>query len=241
MLSFMREQGPGNPSDRSSSGVGAQEGRSGANAGGQEYFTVASNKKNLRRSTIVVAILIGVGLACLWLMIRRIGPQAASARQAQDEEAKIDAAIGRITGVSSEMVDRMDEIVQKFYEFSDVAQVKVNELVKNPFEVEGYMNDLKDEIIITEDPGAQAALIRRQRLQQQANTLRLFSIMRSDEGQSCVINDQILQAGDKIQGTDFTVARVGNNFVEVVWLPAAGTGRDTSETEELKIVLKLSE
>ncbi len=241
MLSFMREQGSGNPSDRSSSSAGAQEGRSPGNASAQEYYTVASNKKNLRRSTIVVAILVGLGLACLWLMIRRIEPQAASARQAQDEEAKIDAAIGRITGVSSEMVDRMDEIVQKFYEFSDVSQVKVNELVKNPFEVEGYMGDLKDEIIITEDPQVQAALIRRQRLQQQANTLRLFSIMRSDRGQSCVINDQILQEGDRIQGTDFTVAQIGSNFVEVVWLPAAGTGRGTSETEEPKIVLKLSE
>lgn len=241
MLSFMREQGSGNPSDRPSSSAGAQDGRSSDNAGGQEYYTVASNKKNLRRSTILVAILVGIGLVGLGLMIRRIDPQAASAKQAQEEEAKIDAAISRITGVRSEMVDRMDEIVQKFYEFSDVSQVKVNELVKDPFEVEGYVKDLKDEIIIAEDPQVQAALIRRRRLQQQADTLRLFSIMRSDIGQSCVINDQILQKGDSIQGTDFTVARVESNFVEVVWLSAAGAGTGTPETEELKIVLKLSE
>ena len=37
------------------------------------------------------------------------------------------------------MADRMDEIVQKFYEFSDVFQVKVGELAKNPFEVEGFV------------------------------------------------------------------------------------------------------
>ena len=45
----------------------------------------------------------------------------------------------------------MDEIVKKFYEFSDVVQVKVGELAKNPFEVEGFTKDLKTGVVV-EDP-----------------------------------------------------------------------------------------
>ena len=36
----------------------------------------------------------------------------------------------------------MDEIVIKFYEFSDVLQIQVNELVKNPFKIELFMTDI---------------------------------------------------------------------------------------------------
>ncbi len=39
--------------------------------------------------------------------------------------------------------NRTDEIVKKFYEFSDVQQVKVNELVKNPFKHEIFLGNLK--------------------------------------------------------------------------------------------------
>jgi len=52
------------------------------------------------------------------------------------------------------MAGRMDEIVKKFYEFSDVVQVKVNELVKNPFAVEGFAKDLNAGAVV-EDPAAQ--------------------------------------------------------------------------------------
>ena len=52
----------------------------------------------------------------------------------------------------------MGEIVKKFYEFSDVVQVKVNELVKNPFEVEGFAKNLKAGAAV-EDPQAEAALV----------------------------------------------------------------------------------
>ena len=74
-------------------------------------------------------MLVGIGLLGLMLMIRRSQPQAASAAPAAGDQTKIEAAITRLTGVRSEMADRMDEIVKKFYEFSDVVQVKVDELV----------------------------------------------------------------------------------------------------------------
>jgi hypothetical protein len=238
MLSFMREQEPPKASDRSSAGPDPQNVPAGDAPETQEYLTVAANSKNLRRSTMLVAILVAIGLVGLLVMIRRSQPQAASATESKGDQTKIEAAISRLTGVRSEMVDRADEIVKKFYEFSDVAQVRVNELVKNPFEVEGFMKDLKTGAV-AEDPQAQAELIRRQRMQQQASTLKLLSIMRSEQGVCCMINDQILRQGDAVGG--FTIAQIGTSFVELAWPANGGSGPGTPPTEEMKITLKLSE
>jgi hypothetical protein len=238
MLSFMREQEPRKASERSSTGTGPQDLSPQEDLGAQEYLTVAANSKSLRKSTILVAVLVGIGLVCLLLMIRKSQPQAAAAAAGKNDQTKIEAAISRLTGVRSEMADRMDEIVQKFYEFSDVVQVKVNELAKNPFEVEGFMKEIKAEAVLDEDPQMQAERIRRQRLQQQANSLKLLSIMRSGQGDCCMINDQILRQGDLIEG--FTISAIGSNSIELTWRPD-GISAGASQTEEMKIVLKLSE
>jgi hypothetical protein len=238
MLSFMREQEPQGTSDRASVGPGPQDIPAADASGPQEYLTVAANSKSLRRSTMLVAALVGIGLVCLLLMIRKSQPQAASATETKNDQTKIEAAISRITGVRSELADGMGEIVKKFYEFSDVVQVKVDELVKNPFEVEGFMKDLKAGAAV-DDPQAQAELIRRQRMQQKASTLKLLSIMRSDQGDCCMINDRILRQGDAVEG--FTIVRIGSNFVELAWLPNGASDAGVSPTEDMKTVLKLSE
>mgnify|MGYP001191803820 CR=1 FL=1 len=239
MLSFMREQGAGNPSDRASAGTGSQDVSSAAGPEAQEFLTVAANSKNVRRSTVLVAILVAIGLVCLMFMIRKSQPQAASAKQSKNDETKIEAAISRLTGVRSEMAGRMDEIIQKFYEFSDVFQVRVGELVKNPFQTEGPVKGIKEEPGVAVDPQARAEMIRREKMQQQASTLRLLSIMRSDSGHSCMINDQILRLGDTIEG--FTISQIASNSVELVWSAEGASEPNASETEELKITLKLSE
>lgn len=236
-MSFMREQEPPTTSSRPAAGA-APEGLPPADAAGpQEYLTVAANSKSLRRSTTLVAVLVAVGLVCLLVMIRHSQPQAASATPTGDQ-TKIEAAIDRLTGVRSEMTARTSEIVNKFYEFSDVVQVRVNELVKNPFEVEGFAKDLKTAGPL-DDPRAEAELFRRQRLEQQAKTLKLLSIMRSDRGDCCMINDQILRQGDVLEG--FKIARIGSNSVDLLWLPAGTPQTDVSATDEMKVVLKLSE
>jgi hypothetical protein len=239
MLSFMREQGAGNSSDHPSAETNPQGAGPAGGPEAQEFLTVAANRKNVRRSTTLVAILVAIGLVCLMFMIRKSQPQAASARQTVSDETKIDAAIGRLTGVRTEMAGRMDEIIQKFHEFSDVFQVRVGELVKNPFQVEGYMKGMQGASVEEADPQAQAELVRRQKMQEQAGTLKLLSIMRSDNGHSCMINDQILRQGDVIEG--FTITQIGSNSVELVWSPEETSGPNASETTDLNITLKLSE
>jgi preprotein translocase subunit SecG len=237
MLSFMREQGGDSLPEGQGAGAAQQEGTSPNREENQEYLTTVANSKNLRRSTIVVAVLVAVGLAGLGYMIRKSQPQAASAKPNKDEEQKIDVAISRLTGVSSEMVSRMDEIVNKFYEFSDVFQVGVGELVKNPFAVETFMGAMKEEAPSAEDAAAKAALIRREQLKKQAATLQLLSVMRSDDGNACMINDRILRQGDTIEG--FVITRIGGDSVLLTW--QSGESLNAAGTEDLTIMLKLAQ
>ena len=69
----------------------------------QEYLTVATQGKDVRKSTILLGILFITGLACLGFMIKKSSPQTASAETVDIEEVQIEAAIARLTGVKSEM------------------------------------------------------------------------------------------------------------------------------------------
>jgi len=229
MLSFMREQEPKNASARPAPGPGSPSAAREA-PGSHEFLTVAANSQSLRRSTIMVAVLVGIGLVSLLLMIRRSAPQAASGRETANDQ-KIESAISRITGSRTEMAGRMDEIVKKFYEFSDAVQVKVSELAKNPFEAEGSAP-----AVVLDPSMDRAELLRLQR----ARSLKLVSIMRTPgQGPCCMINDQVLQQGDIIEG--FKIVEIGNNSVTVVWLSGETAEAGTSQTDEMKTTLKLSE
>ncbi|MHC4423942.1 MAG: hypothetical protein ACYSWR_04665 [Planctomycetota bacterium] len=127
MLSFIREQEledslPQKPP--ASAGGTAADGTKEAQE--QEYLTVAAHKKNARKSTMLLAALFAAGLLCLFFMIRKSTPQTTMAAAANTEQTQIEAAIARLTGVRSEMFDRMDGIVRKFYEFSDVQQINAS-------------------------------------------------------------------------------------------------------------------
>jgi hypothetical protein len=237
MLSFIREQEAGDSSANQNKNGGLPRGSN--DPGSLEYVTVATTSKTLRKSTILVAVLVGAGLVGLWFMIRKSQPQTAVAKQADEEQTMMEAAIGRLTGFSSEMVSKADQILKKFYEFSGVPQVNMNDLVKNPFEVEAYAKDMKMEVV-PETDSAEAALIRQQRLRQRAASLSLLSIMQSGQASSCMINDMILRQGDMIEG--FVITRIGGDSVELTWRGDGNVaGGNSAETNELTIVLKLSQ
>jgi hypothetical protein len=237
MLSFMREQGGEGVSGEKVAGLSSVEGGTPDTGENQEFLTVTATKSSLRRSTILVAVLVAVGLAGLGYMIRKSQPQSAYGQASQEEEDKIEVAISRLTGVSSEMVSRMDEIVDKFYEFSDVSQVGVGELVKNPFEAESFMGAIKEEVSAPQDNAARAAWLRRERLKERAKSLKLLSVMRSEDGNACMINDRILRQGDTIEG--FVVTEIGANSVLLSLQPKGAAS--AAETEDLTIMLKLAQ
>ena len=193
---------------------------------GQEYLTVAVHSKSVRKTTLLLAVLFGIGLLCLWFMIKKSAPSTAAAVVGV-EETQFEKAIAQLIGVKSEMFSRMDDIVKKFYEFSDVQQVKVGELVKNPFKLEIFLGNIKKNTA-QKDNDFDVELLRQQQLKEQAKEMQLLSIMQSnvDKGSCCMIDDKILYKGDKIRG--FEVRQISDSFVKL-------------ESEGLEIVLKLSE
>ena len=225
MLSFLRDQSLEDlPAQKKTSKTAGKSPGDGTDKSQEsEYLTVATQKKRVRKSTTLLAVLFIIGLLCLWFMIKKSTPKAASAGSAETEETLISTAIARLTGVKSKIFSRMDEIVKKFYEFSDVPQVKVNELAKNPFEVETFSANLR------EKPGAEgidAKKLWQQQIRYKSKGMQLLSIMQSNQGNCCMIDDRILYEGDSIKG--FKVLQIGDSYVKL-------------ESDGVQITLKLSE
>ncbi|GAG75694.1 unnamed protein product [marine sediment metagenome] len=109
------------------------------------------------------------------------------------------------------MTGRMGEIVKKFYQFSDVQQVDVHELVKNPFELETAYS---------------VEQIADRKEKRNANEMQLLCIMQSEQGNCCMIDDRILYEGNSIKG--FKVCQISDSTVSL-------------ESGDLEITLKLSE
>ena len=191
----------------------------------QEYLSVATHGKDVRKSTTILGVLFIIGLICLGVMIKKSSPQAASAETVDTEQAEIETAIARLMGIKSEMFNRMDEIVSKFYEFSDVLQVQVGELIKNPFQIETFLTSLAEEPVVNETIEIDPEMIRRERIRQKAKDMKLYSIMQSEKGVCCMIDNEILYEGDLIE--DFQVKKISNNIAIL-------------EFEGVEITLKLS-
>lgn len=219
MLSFLRDQGFGDSGEQEttkSPGGEAGDRRDlkspdSSSEKEQQYLTVAAQGKDVRKMTMLLAVLFVIGLLCLLFMIRKSVPQSATAASDSGEETQIEKAIERITGVGSDLFKRMDQIVNKFYEFSDVQQVRVYELVKNPFERQVFLADAPEKTDSTK-----AELLK---------DLQLLTILQTDDGYCCMIDDKILYEGDTIKG--FKVVQIGDDFVKL-------------ELEGVQKVLKLS-
>jgi hypothetical protein len=188
-----------------------------------EYLTVATQTKRVRKSTTLLAVLFIIGLLCLWFMIKKSTPKAASAGSVETEETLIETAMNRLTGVKSKIFSRMDEIVKKFYEFSDVPQVEVNELAKNPFEIETFSANLRKKPVAEE---IDTKNLWQQQIRYKSRGMQLLSIMQSNQDNCCMIDDRILYEGDSIKG--FKVLQIGDSYVKL-------------ESDGVQITLKLSE
>ena len=224
MLSFLRDQNHEElPADQKISEATSKKPPSdGADKSQEaEFLTVSSKSKQVRKTTTLLAVIFVVGLLCLGFMIIKSSPNEASASNNPAEHTQVETAIARLTGVKTQMFNRMDEIVNKFYEFSDVPQVKVNELAKNPFEFDtttGNINDVENNL--------DARALWQQHLKQNTKGMQLWSIMQTHQGNRCMIDDEILAEGDSIRG--FKVIQIGDKFVKL-------------ESDGVQIELKLSE
>jgi hypothetical protein len=175
----------------------------------QDYLTVANRDSKVKRGTIVLAIAFTIGLLCVLFMIKKSSPSTAIG-QITNEESKIESAISQLTGLKMGIGSRIDQIVKRFNQFSDVKQLQVEQLQKNPFVRDKYFPASGLTTEIDNKAGAEAL---NSELARQAERMQLFSIMHSSQGNCCMIDDKVLYEGDRIGG--FEVCRISDNEVEL--------------------------
>jgi hypothetical protein len=240
MLSFLRDQNSDDlPAKQSQAGgeTTPDDGAKGPQDQEQKYLTVAAHhEKRARKSTIFLAILFVGGLLCLGYMIKKSSPKSASGATDSTEDSKLEAAVSKLTGIKAEMSDSMDKVVNKFNELSDVLQVKVGELVKNPFKLElASTEEPRIEITV---PEVDTEILKQRQIRQEAKEMELLSIMQSDRGKCCMIGSKILYEGEYIK--DFKVHQIGDSFVKLEWDPDRNNGSSDNQSEVVGIMLNLT-
>lgn len=212
MLKFLKEDAgaidrkPNNSSagdiDASGEGKSQEEG----------YLTITPKDKSIKRGTILLAVVFGVGLVSLLVMIRKTSPSAVTA-EILSEEARIETAISKLTGIKTQFLNRMDQIVKKFHEFSNVKQVEVHELQKNPFTYEKHFKPLAGEAEFQDDLESSQSAVIQSRLLRRVEKMQLLSIMETSNGRCCMIDDVVAHVGDYVNG--FRVAAIRPASVEL--------------------------
>lgn len=190
-------------------------------SGQETYLTVSGHGQKLRQSTILLMALFAVGILGVWFMIKKTTPVKAVV--SNDDQKQLEAAIAQLNGMQSEMNHQMDTVVDRFYQFSSVGQVGVEDLKKNPFKRElgagqaedDFDNLQKNQMLLLEDKVRRAAA-----------GLQLWSVTASPRGVCCMLNDKVLYVGDEING--LTVTHIENKTV-------------TLELEGVSIQLKMDE
>lgn len=166
----------------------------------EKFMTVTDKAKQVNKTTKLLAILSVVGLMGLWFMVKSAAPEAAQASEQSTEQMRIELAIAQLTG-QQEGSAEVENILDQFTSLSTVEQVGVEELVKNPFTLDGSSGQVGDE-----QPSSPGRSIR-------ADQFQLITIMSSPAGNSCMVNDRLLYKGDTIDG--LTVSKIGNDYVQL--------------------------
>jgi len=217
MLSFIKDNEGDEAkkvADQSDNGVVDKEQLSGQEEQQQDYLMPAEYGKSVKQGTIILAVLFSLGAVCLWFMIKKTAPLPASA-SVSTEEMQIENAIAQLTGIHSQGYDQTDKVINKFYQFSDVKQIAADELKKNPFEHRLGLVD-SEQLTPQDSPDLDVNMGRLDgnKIRRKAKELQLWSIMKSEHDNSCMIDDRILYEGDTIKG--FKVVGIGSNFVKLM-------------------------
>jgi len=217
-------------------GSNSGSGEASSDVSDSTFLTVSGREKSAQKSTVFVTSLFIVASVGLVLMAKKSHVQTADAMPMVDGKTQMEVAISRVTGVSSDMSLRMDEIVQKFYEFSDVSQVKADELNKNPFELFIMPVEIEHKEVFPAQNESHTSLLRQ--FNAEKEKLSLISIIQSESGSCCMINGVLLDAGQKINA--FVVEAILPDHVQLVWQPKEPSAQALAR-EKVTVTLALED
>jgi hypothetical protein len=196
---------------------GGQEGSefNGGEGGGDESEFVATEKKPLNRSAIMLFAILAIGGAGMYLMYRRTGP--ASAVAADSATVTAEAAIsdfmkGGRSNVTllHKLLDGTAKVIEQFKDYTNVAQIPLSELKANPF----HFGPIKKEV--PEDVEANARKKREELrliVTKSAEKLQLQSVVIRGTKKACLINNTLYELGEAVDG--FIVEKIEGKSVVV--------------------------
>jgi preprotein translocase subunit SecG len=204
MLSFQKETHT--PSAAVETGTSAAQPESPAQRG-DDYLTVAGHGQKLKQSTLILMAVFVVGGLGIWMMIRRAVPAVAAAAPQTNEVAEIGTAIAQLNGMQSEVNNQMKSVTARLNHLSEVGQIAVEDLRKNPFTREMSSG-------LTNAGDATQKQFFEEQARRNAAGLQLWTITASPRGVSCMINEKLLRKGDVVEGFTIREIRAASVLVE---------------------------
>jgi len=171
----------------------------------EDYMTVTGQGQKVRQSTIVLVALFAVGALGVWFMVKKTAPAAANAEPSQDQ-VQLETALAQLNTMQAEMDSQMNSVAGRFSKFSNVDQVGVEELKKNPFNRRDAESGLN-----TPGVGPQLQEQIHQEAQVIAMGMELWSITATPKGMCCMVDDKVLYQGDTYK--KMTVTSITENTV----------------------------
>jgi hypothetical protein len=161
-------------------------------------------EKNVRQTTFILIGAIAIVFAGVWVMHKKNTPAKATAA-VNEQQLQIESAISQFTGINTQSVNQVDEIVKRFYEFADFGQVRPEQLKTDPFSLNWTAAIMPAPAGANKNAAAGSA--------SKSPKMELVSIGKSKYGNCCMIDDMLLYKGDKING--FEVVEIGDDFARL--------------------------
>jgi len=169
-----------------------------------EIIEPAVQEKNVRLTTFILVAAIAAVLIAIWLIHKKAAPAKTAAAITGNQQTAVETAITQLTGIKTDDVEQVDQLVKKFYEFADFKQVDKQKFRRNPFSFSMGASDMTSLSALKEDSN---------NVKNNAQKMQLQSIMQSKYGDCCMIDDAVLYKGDKING--FEIVDIGADFVRL--------------------------
>jgi hypothetical protein len=174
----------------------------------QEFLRPAVRTQTVRQGTLLLAGLFLVGGAGVWWMVKKSGLTEAQGSTAA-ETSQIDQVLSQLSSFQKDMNSQMSSVSSRFSQVSELGQITVADLKKNPFRQEWTAPSGGEDLSFSR------TLLLKEEMRRKAAGLKLWSITARADRSCCMIGDKVLYVGDEISG--FVVKEIHPNRVVLGW------------------------
>lgn len=167
----------------------------------------AETKKRSHMTNAAVAVLVLAAAGGLWFMHAKSGPAAANAASdAKAVKSMLDDNARNVSAMRQQQKD-LEKTVQQFKNFPAAAQVKLDDLHRDPFNETSTPKAPKVDVDTKSREQKQAEAMKK------VQSLKVQSVMLGEQSRSCMVNGKFRAEGDAFN--DFTIETIKHDGVIV--------------------------